>query len=588
MKNNNKILLFLINSLLLINITFAKSIDTSSSDDKVITKNKSKDQRYLIFVNNTYGEYDIFSNPYNQKYVKRQEVQSYDFAVSLMDEIDELINENRETFKNPEKLEKIENQIKLSKRDNEDQPVDYYDNSYFVHPILSLDNQLLISAYLSENLVKKIEKMKNVEAVLPDVALEPNGSYYNEEDILKESSWKDLTVQNNANLHLSVISQGLYKESIINKYDENYYYPSSAGKDIDIIIVDDGFDFDYSGFHNHNNRTVECSVYFNVRDKTPYIPKDSSSCGLQYNSHGKNVSDIAGGNIHGSAKFANIYGVGITKNENGTHYTSDTIESLQYVLKKMIRQPNKTVINMSVGSFLEKTSKLFELYYNVINEITKKGAIIVTSAGNGNKNVERGKKLHVPCAFNNTICVGGIKSSKISEINSSYSKSQKSNFGKLVDIYAPYNVNVEFKEDGKIKKGRVSGTSFSSPLTAGIIATIMSDNSNTVFTTKTMLKHLLDSGIPFTVDGLTKKVVNNGKHIVYSSNGQYNGCGISAGNTPCSETSNPISISTVKDRCGQAYGKCADENACCSSKGYCGTTSAYCGTGCQPQYGICN
>ncbi|OUM64770.1 carbohydrate-binding module family 18 protein [Piromyces sp. E2] len=62
------------------------------------------------------------------------------------------------------------------------------------------------------------------------------------------------------------------------------------------------------------------------------------------------------------------------------------------------------------------------------------------------------------------------------------------------------------------------------------------------------------------------------------------GCGISAGNIPCTDN---ISISTVKDRCGPEYGKCADKNACCSSKGYCDNTDAHCGTGCQPKYGLC-
>ncbi|OUM64766.1 carbohydrate-binding module family 18 protein [Piromyces sp. E2] len=114
----------------------------------------------------------------------------------------------------------------------------------------------------------------------------------------------------------------------------------------------------------------------------------------------------------------------------------------------------------------------------------------------------------------------------------------------------------------------------------------MSDNSNRVFTRDTILRYLLNNGFPFEVDGVTKKVVNNGKHIVYSSDGKYKGCGISAGNTSCS--SNSIPISSVKDRCGPEYGKCANKNACCSDNGYCGTTSEYCGIGCQPQYGLCS
>ncbi|OUM64772.1 carbohydrate-binding module family 18 protein [Piromyces sp. E2] len=69
------------------------------------------------------------------------------------------------------------------------------------------------------------------------------------------------------------------------------------------------------------------------------------------------------------------------------------------------------------------------------------------------------------------------------------------------------------------------------------------------------------------------------------------GCGINAGNQPCSNSSKPsdtIPISTVEDRCGPEYGKCADKNACCSEYGWCDTTSTHCGTGCQPEYGLCD
>ncbi|OUM64768.1 carbohydrate-binding module family 18 protein [Piromyces sp. E2] len=565
MKRDNKILFFLLNSILLINITIAKGVKTSSNDDKVVTKKKSKDQKYLIYVNNTYGEFDIFSNPYNQKYVKRQELDSYEFAVSFMDKIDDLINENRDTFKNPEKLEEIENQIELSKRDNEDQPVDYYDNSYFVHPVLSLNNNIVISAYLSEELVKKITNMKNVRNILPEEELDPNATnYYNKVDILKESSWKDLTVQSNADLHLSVISQGLFIDNLVGQYDKNYYYPSSDGKGIDIIILDDGFDFGYSEFNNKDKRTAKCSVYFDSK-KQPIIPKNSNSCGANKDSHGRKVADIAGGIKHGTAKLANIYGVAIPTNSEGKYELGYIYEALQYITNKMIR-PNKTIINISLGSFWKSDNKE---YNDSVNRITEKGGIVVVSAGNEGSNIIQSSEKYGPCYLSNTICVGGIQSNKLASVTNSYSKSKNSNYGKQVDIYAPYNVVVEFVDDGKVIKKNASGTSYSSPLTAGIIATIMSDNSNTKFTKSSILKYLLNDGTSFKVEGLTKMVVNNGKHIVYSSDGKYKG------------------LSKVKDRCGPEYGRCAKSNECCSKYGWCDTKSEHYGKGCQPKYGIC-
>jgi len=61
-------LFFLLNNILLINISFATSIKNSPNSDEVITKKKKKKkkkseiQKYVIFVNNIYGEFDIFSN----------------------------------------------------------------------------------------------------------------------------------------------------------------------------------------------------------------------------------------------------------------------------------------------------------------------------------------------------------------------------------------------------------------------------------------------------------------------------------------------------------------------------------------------
>ncbi|OUM64769.1 hypothetical protein PIROE2DRAFT_8383 [Piromyces sp. E2] len=538
MNNKNKILSFLLNSLLLINSTFAKSIETSSNDGKVITKNRNNDQKYLIFVNNTFGEFDIFSNPNNQKFVKRQELDSYDFAVSLMDEIDELINDNRDTFKDQEKLEEIDNKNKLRKRNNEDRPADYYENSSFVHPVSSHGNNLLISAYLSEKLAKIIEKMDNVEAVIPDIQMGADANYYNKNDILKESSWKDLSVQENADLHLSVISQGLYDNKLVGQYDKNFYYPSSAGKGIDIIVIDGGFNFGFSEFNNKGNRTAKCRVVFDDYG-SPNPPNDDNSCGSTTYFHGHKITDIAAGIKHGVAKNANIYGVAIPASDDGQYSSADIIEALEYVLKNMIR-PNKTVINVSIGSFWEKNGNLynkrFETYTNVIDRITNKGGIVVVSAGNNGKNVDQGSELYVSCVIGNTICVGGVDSYQLSSVTKKFTRSKYSNYGKQVDIYAPFDVIAEYVENGKVVKGDFSGTSYSTPLVSGIIASIISDNPNTKFTKNSILNHLQKNGISINVDGLSKKVINNGKHIVYSSNNKYNGCGINAGNKPCSNS----------------------------------------------------
>ncbi|ORX38123.1 hypothetical protein BCR36DRAFT_442705 [Piromyces finnis] len=55
-------------------------------------------------------------------------------------------------------------------------------------------------------------------------------SYYSKSDILLETQWNNISIKKNTDLHLSLISQGMFNEKLINKYDTNYYYPESSGE----------------------------------------------------------------------------------------------------------------------------------------------------------------------------------------------------------------------------------------------------------------------------------------------------------------------------------------------------------------------
>jgi len=377
-----------------------------------------------------------------------------------------------------------------------------------------------------------------------------------------------LSVQANADLQLSIISQGLYKEDVIEEYDTNYYYPNS-NEEVDVVIIDSGFDFSHSEFSN-SERTAVCKVYF-VGSKA-YKPSKNKKCGSTTILHGRQVADVVGGRIHGVAKKANIYGIALSEEEDETIF-SNIILALQYVKENLVRS-NRTVINMSVGRDLDASDSSVKSINKIIDAITANGGIIVASSGNSNKNVKNGSVLHMPCASKNVICVGGISSYQLNDVKNKFQKYQDSNYGDEVEIYAPHIVKAKLVENGVDDVRYYAGTSYAAAMVSGGIATIIS-GSNVKYNKEKMLTFLMNKGIPFKVNGVEKKVFNNGKHIVYSKNGKYHGCGVSAGNTSCSY------------RCGPNYGKCEDQSACCSKKNYCGTTSAYCGTGCQPKYGLC-
>ncbi|ORX38124.1 hypothetical protein BCR36DRAFT_375640 [Piromyces finnis] len=66
--------------------------------------------------------------------------------------------------------------------------------------------------------------------------------------------------------------------------------------------------------------------------------------------------------------------------------------------------------------------------------------------------------------------------------NKYYRKAKNSNYGEFVNIYAPYYVKYDYCDiNNKCRTIVNRGTSFSAPIVAGVIATIMSENNDVKF-----------------------------------------------------------------------------------------------------------
>ncbi|OUM67164.1 hypothetical protein PIROE2DRAFT_5429 [Piromyces sp. E2] len=336
-------------------------------------------------------------------------------------------------------------------------------------------------------------------------------------DFIKENThWKDVGVTNDASLHLSVVSQGKFDESVNGKYDENYYYPSSAGEGVDIFIFDSGFDFTHDEFSNTDERTVKC--IFKVKDGKLYKISNEKICYNEANKdHGTRVSITAGGRISGAAKKANIYGVLFDK-----YNMANKAAAMQYI-KDNLFGPNKAVFNFSHGGIIDYNPNEIIKYdreFELINVLTEEGAIFFASAGNNSELRYR------PCTSENIICVGGVAVNYEYISFLEYTVDEKSNRGKGVDIYAPYSIsifiNYDFDND-EINYMIYRGTSFSTPLVAGVVATIISENKNIDFNKEKMLAYLNQIGLHDIIKGLPEGApnlfINNGNHIVYDSNG---------------------------------------------------------------------
>ncbi|OUM60092.1 hypothetical protein PIROE2DRAFT_14217 [Piromyces sp. E2] len=446
-------------------------------------KNDNDDKYYMIFVENDYNE-----NSNN----KRQDVN--ESVYELVDEIHNLIMKNTDSYKDPEKLFEIEEENKLRKRNEEIIYLMDHGESDIVYPISSHKDRTVVYAYLSTELATKVKTYPNVKACIPDQKLKFNSintidiidKEQIEVEIKNETNWKGVSFRENADLHLSLISQG--------KYDKAIHVPSSAGQDIDIYIVDTGFDFRHPEFSNKDERETKCLYYINSGGlhKSPH---EEYCYGKVDYSHGLMTSDAAAGLIHGVASKANVYGIVINE------WTSDLFVVLQYI-KDIGFRKNKSVFNFSLGFYLhsEEHKELINYWEELIKSITEEDGIIVVSAGNDYSNVylEDINTSVYPCSFKNVICVGAIDTIGFNEKH--YVPENSSNIMKT-----RYYRKADFSNYGK-----------------RVVATLMSENSDIKFNTDSMREYLWELGekdiLGEMPEGTPNVFINNGKHSIYPGN----------------------------------------------------------------------
>jgi len=526
-------------------INFASAHITHLSSHKNIKRDDSEkgDNFYIIILENIYKNATLTEN----SKIKRDSNDQY--IDGVIDEINTLIIGNKDSYINPGKLDELEDQdIQLRKRNNQEDE-SWLDNvnSSYVYKISSTENKTVLYAYLSNSIAEMVASMSNIISCKPDKALKitPN---YNSKEMMRETGWSGISRRYNSKLHLSLVSQGKFNEKLVNEYDDTYYYPSSAGKDINIVILDFGFNFRNTEFKG-SDRILQCA--FNITNAKAIIVDTKDYCyGNNYDipDHGSILSDIAAGKMYGAAPKANVYGV-LLNYDYYDYYESlffgDIIKALDTIKTELLK-PYRTILNMSFGLFVddnvESLSEQLSYMQELINEISEK-AVIVTSSGNSNQPAidKENEKKHYPSSFNNVISVGSIDNQVVGlkVMNSTlYRKSSFSNYGEGVDIYAPGYFYASYQDSKFVNRMKsVDGTSYSAALVSGVIATIMGENLEVNYNTSSMLKHLNTIGLKNKIKDLPKGsnnlFINNGKHVVYSNDNVYHGCGVESGNQKC-------------------------------------------------------
>ncbi|ORX77641.1 subtilisin-like protein, partial [Anaeromyces robustus] len=293
-------------------------------------------------------------------------------------------------------------------------------------------------------------------------------------------------------------------------YDNNFYYPSSAGKGIDIYFVDQGLNAHHNDFEA-TGRTVTCDVITGIGGHEIMTGKERYNCtGIEdYPGHGIMVASMAGGKKYGVAKNANLHMVAIDFSGGSV------IKGLDYITQHA--KPNKSIVSLSVGS-----GGYSETEGNKLKELSQMGVILISAAGNGNMNgcepVGSDDFNSIP-GYRQCIVVGGVAPKLYGD---AYYRAGVSNYGDCIDIFAPIEVtNADVSKGDRNGFTTSGGTSCSAPIVAGIAATIMSEHPEIKFDHKKMKETLIEMSIKGVVHNVgstdtANRFVNNGKRSSYS------------------------------------------------------------------------
>ena len=172
-----------------------------------------------------------------------------------------------------------------------------------------------------------------------------------------------------------------------------------TGKDVIVGVIDWGFDFTHPMFYDsilQRYRVIACwdqwknagpapSAYrygTEIEGQGNLLAAGSDTANNRgYDTHGTHVAGIAGGggagiNAVGVAPECDFLFVQIISNAGAI------ADAVDWMYQKARSLNKRLVINMSFGNYHRSTLDSFSFYHDIIRDYTKKGVVMVTSAGN--------------------------------------------------------------------------------------------------------------------------------------------------------------------------------------------------------------
>ncbi|MFJ2739871.1 S8 family serine peptidase [Streptomyces sp. NPDC087440] len=224
--------------------------------------------------------------------------------------------------------------------------------------------------------------------------------------------------------------------------DKKYTYPDSAGEGVTAYVIDTGVRVTHKDFGGR------ASSGFDAIDND-----DNADDG---NGHGTHVAGTIAGTAHGVAKKAKIVAVRVL-DDSGSGTTEQVVAGIDWVTA---HHKGPSVANMSLGGGADPALD------TAVSKAIASGVTFAVAAGNDASDAKDYSPARVPEAIT-------VASSAEGDTQSSFS-----NFGSLVDLYAPGSDITSSWNDSDDGTKTISGTSMATPHVVGAAAVYLAGHQD--------------------------------------------------------------------------------------------------------------
>ncbi|MFI9202215.1 S8 family peptidase [Streptomyces sp. NPDC053048] len=218
------------------------------------------------------------------------------------------------------------------------------------------------------------------------------------------------------------------------KGDGKYTYPDGGGEGVTAYVIDTGVRISHKDFGGR------AAYGFNAVDNN-----DKAEDG---NGHGTHVAGTIAGATHGVAKKARIVAVRVL-DAQGSGTTEQVVAGIDWVTKN---HKGPSVANMSLGGTAD------EALDAAVRKAIASGVTFAVAAGNESTDAGKGSPARVKEAIT------------VASTTKDDQQSDFSNYGDVVDLYAPGSDITSDWNDSDSGTKTISGTSMATPHVAGAVA----------------------------------------------------------------------------------------------------------------------